>query len=88
MVREFDISSIKQIISAAAPLTERMELEIEKTLNIDNVWQMYGLTETTLNSITRVRNKTKRGSIGAPLSGTQAKVSDQKGPVNFDLQKL
>ncbi|XP_044746064.1 luciferin 4-monooxygenase-like [Coccinella septempunctata] len=66
LVEEYNLSSIKEIISAAAPLKESTEREIKKRLNLNLIRQAYGLTETTFAVVYsgREEEKWKPGSSG------------------------
>jgi len=66
VVEDYNLSSIKEIISAAAPLKESTEREIKKRLNLKLIRQAYGLTETTFAVVysDREEDKWKPGSSG------------------------
>jgi long-chain acyl-CoA synthetase len=73
-----DKSSLKYCISAAAPLPVETLREIEKRANVI-VIEGYGLTEATAATIinpTHPESIRKVGSVGIPISDTDAKVVD------------
>ncbi len=75
-VREYGLSSIKACVSGAAPLPIEVQEEFEK-LTHGRLVEGYGLTEaspvTHANPLYGVR---KPGSIGIPISNTEAKIID------------
>nr|BAE80729.1 hypothetical protein [Nipponoluciola cruciata] len=76
IVDQYDLSSIKEIGCGAAPLSKETIVEVIKKLNIKNVRQGYGLTETTLLSIFSPLNCKKIGSTGKLLPLISAKIID------------
>lgn len=74
IVDKYDLSSIKEIWCGAAPLSEKIAKMVAKRLNMKNIKQGYGLTETTLAVIKSPNNSTKYGSVGVLAPGTSAKV--------------
>lgn len=78
MVNNYDLSSIREIYSGAAPLQEETELEVFRRFpNIKTIRQGYGMTEgLTLLLPLAPGQMTKRGSVGVLSAGTEAKVVD------------
>lgn len=75
LVDKYDLSSIRKIWCGAAPLSEKIEKAVVKRLNIPEISQGYGLTETTL-AVLRFPQDTalKFGSVGMLVPGVSAKV--------------
>jgi len=66
MVDNYDLSSLEEVICAAAPLSEQLENDVKKKLNNPklNIRQGYGLSETTGAAICVAQGSTLPGSIG------------------------
>lgn len=77
LVDNFDLSSLKLILSGAAPLGQELQETVEKRLGC-RALQGYGLTETS--PVTHVipddDTSAKAGSIGSLVPNTEAKVVD------------
>ncbi|MGA8855621.1 MAG: long-chain fatty acid--CoA ligase [Candidatus Bathyarchaeia archaeon] len=76
--RQRDLHSIRVCVSGASPLPIRVQREFEK-LTGGRLVEGYGLTETS--PVTHVNplddpSKNRPGSIGIPISDTQAKIVD------------
>ncbi|GAB1864815.1 Luciferin 4-monooxygenase [Camponotus japonicus] len=75
LVDKYDLSSIKRIWCGAAPLSEEIEKAVAKRLNIPEISQGYGLTETTLAVLSFPHDTAvKFGSVGILVPGVSAKV--------------
>ncbi|KAL5264986.1 hypothetical protein ACHWQZ_G005922 [Mnemiopsis leidyi] len=79
MVDDYDLSSLTDLVSAAAPLSEQLENEVKARLNNDKLKfrQGYGLSETTAAShyLSRL-DPEKPGSIGSIGNNAETKVVD------------
>jgi 4-coumarate--CoA ligase len=75
MVDEYDLSSVKQIFSGAAPLGSELEAEAAERVGAEVV-QGYGLTETSPVTHATVSGKSRSGSIGFIISNTEARIVD------------
>ncbi|XP_015172015.1 PREDICTED: 4-coumarate--CoA ligase 1-like [Polistes dominula] len=73
IVSRYDLSSIKTIWCGAASLSEDIQEAVAKRLNIPNIKQGYGLTETTM-AVLRSPSNCKFGSVGVVAPDTLAKV--------------
>ncbi|KAM0733364.1 Luciferin 4-monooxygenase [Formica fusca] len=75
LVDKYDLSSIKKIWCGAAPLSQETQRAVAKRLNISEITQGYGLTETTL-AVLRFPDNTavKFGSVGMLVAGVSAKI--------------
>lgn len=77
MVDNFDLSSLRCIISGAAPLSEGLINEVQARLPHCHVRQGYGLTETSpVVLVTPEDGSTPRGSVGRLVAGTECQVVD------------
>lgn len=77
LVDKYDLSSIVELLSGAAPLSEELGEAVAQRLNC-NVIQGYGMTETS--PVTHVcpnfPGMVKRASVGPPFPNTAVKVID------------
>jgi long-subunit acyl-CoA synthetase (AMP-forming) len=77
LVKKYDLSSLKIIVSAAAPLSEALTLETEKKLSV-KIKQAYGMTE--LGPVTHIcpddPTRIKAGSAGLLVPNTECMVID------------
>jgi 4-coumarate--CoA ligase len=78
IVDKYDFSSMKMIVSAAAPLSVDTEKAVKERINV-NVKQAWGMSELspmgTLNSDVNARS----GSVGPLAASTVGKVIDENG---------
>ena len=75
-VDRYDLSSVADIMSAAAPLSGDVSTILRKRLGVECVRQCYGLTETSPITHMCLRDRVRSGSIGMCVSNTEAKVID------------
>lgn len=75
MVEEYDLSSLIQVGSGAAPLSAEIE-QLAGARTGAEIVQGYGLTETSPVTHTAVPGSYKSGSIGVLVSNTEARVVD------------
>ncbi|BGP32033.1 hypothetical protein JCM10296v2_003812 [Rhodotorula toruloides] len=73
-VDKYDVSSLRMIISGAAPLGPELEKELANRLPKCTVVQAYGLTESS--PTTHVAITPKRGSIGPLLPNMRSRILD------------
>jgi 4-coumarate--CoA ligase len=76
LVEKYNLSSIKEVVSGAAPLSRETEEAVKKRLNIDLIRQGYGLTEATLGVIMMSAGDKKHGSSGRVVTYMSCKVRD------------
>ena len=75
-VDERDLSSIKTVMSGAAPLGAELADKVAKRLDC-NVIQGYGMTETSpVTHIVRPDGENRAGSIGRELEDTECRIVD------------
>jgi len=75
IVDQYDLSSVKQIFSGAAPLSGELADAVAKRLGC-SVAQGYGMTELSPVSHAVVPGDNKPGSIGYLVRNTQARIVD------------
>jgi acyl-CoA synthetase (AMP-forming)/AMP-acid ligase II len=75
-VDEHDVSSLKMIMSGAAPLGAELSEAVERRTGADTI-QGYGLTETSpVTHCVSSRFGGRPGSIGPPLPNTECRIVD------------
>ncbi|VEN46207.1 unnamed protein product [Callosobruchus maculatus] len=80
LVKEYDLSSIKEVRSGAAPLSAEIQKELKEKFRIEHISQAYGMTETTLAVLTSPPGaEGKIGSSGQIVPGMMVKVIDSQG---------
>lgn len=75
IVDQYDLSSLKFILSGAAPLDGAVQQAVEQRLHVPVV-QGYGMTETSLAIATIAESRPKTGSVGTLLANMAARVVD------------
>jgi acyl-CoA synthetase (AMP-forming)/AMP-acid ligase II len=85
LVDSYDLSSVTQIVSAAAPLDGKLARAVEARLNATLV-QGYGMTESSpcTHGIPLDRPDLDRGSIGVPMPSVEARVVDPVTNLDVD----
>lgn len=87
VVDKYNLSSLRVLTSAAAPLSRKLIEECEDRLSNCVVKQAYGTTETCLNTHTPdEREKIKPGSVGQCLRNVECQIVDidTKQPLSFN----
>lgn len=76
---QYDLSTVRLVVSGAAPLPAEVLGELKKLFGID-VYEGYGLTETapTLTS-NRMTGEPRPGSVGTPLAHVELRLVDDGG---------
>ena len=74
LVLEYDLSSLRDIICGAAPLSENIIEQVKKRLPQVNIRQGYGMTETSVAVTVTPRAANKPTSVGCIGPGIKAKV--------------
>ncbi|HEX8204858.1 MAG TPA: 4-coumarate--CoA ligase family protein [Solirubrobacteraceae bacterium] len=75
LVEKFDVSSLRLVLSGAAPLGAELEQACSKRLGCQ-VIQGYGMTETSPVSHTAPKGKHKPGTIGPVLPNMECRIVD------------
>ncbi len=79
VLRRYDTSSLRWLISGAAPLPTALAEKVERCFG-SILWNFYGATETGLVTLARPGEHTARpGTIGRLLSGNQVRLCDEAG---------
>ncbi|KAH7634442.1 hypothetical protein B0T09DRAFT_296074 [Sordaria sp. MPI-SDFR-AT-0083] len=78
-LKKFDLSSVRQVFTGAAPLGKETQDELLKLFPKWKVGQGYGLTETSTVVCTTSEHDIVQGTSGSLVPGTKAKVIDQDG---------
>lgn len=83
IVLEYDLSSLKIVISGSAPLSKNIEEIVKKRLGIPLINQIYGMTETTTSAFTHKNQQYKFGSVGVLKGGIMTRIVDIKSGRNL-----
>lgn len=75
LVDEYDLSSLRQVISGAAPLSAELAQEAATRMGCEVV-QGYGMTELSPVSHLAPPGQSKPGSVGVSVPGTLTKIVD------------
>jgi 4-coumarate--CoA ligase len=75
LVDSYDLSSLKQVFSGAAPLSAELALEAGARLDCEVV-QGYGMTEMSPVSHLTPPGRVKPGSVGVTASNTETRIVD------------
>jgi len=88
LVDQYDLSSLKHVISGAAPLSAELQKAVSDRLGIITV-QGYGLTETS--PVTHVTPpdpaKIKVGAVGQAVRNTQVRIIDPETKKDLDVNQ-
>ena len=87
MVDEFDVSSVKQIFSAAAPMGPELSDAVAARMGCA-CSQGYGMTELSPVSHVTPLESPKTGSCGVTLSNTQCRIVDSETGEDMDVDQL
>ncbi|KAI8362831.1 hypothetical protein BD560DRAFT_484036 [Blakeslea trispora] len=79
IVDQYDLSSLKQVVCGAAPLSAELQALVNKRLPKMIVKQGYGLTETSPVAVLEPSDNVKPGSIGILVANMTAKIVDEEG---------
>lgn len=79
-IARYDISSVKHLLSGAAPLSSDLQNELMNRFNNMVICQAWGMTETTCGGIgTPGLTKDLTGSIGYLFPNTEARLVNENG---------
>ncbi|MBN2152569.1 MAG: AMP-binding protein [Candidatus Lokiarchaeota archaeon] len=75
--RKLDHSTVKYMISGAAPFPKESQEELESVVGKNKLIELYGMTEVCASSMMNpVVNKKKLGTVGMPLPNIDLKLVD------------
>ncbi|GAA5928472.1 acyl--CoA ligase [Sporobolomyces koalae] len=83
IAQKYDLSSLRLVISGAAPLGAELEKELANRLPKCDVIQAYGLTESSPTTHVALAPHNRRGSIGPNLPMLRSRIVDVE--TNADL---
>ncbi len=75
----FDVSSMRLLAHAGAPIREETKWSVLELFPRDAVWEFYGSTEGQATRISAREWVEKPGSVGRALPGTQISILDEDG---------
>ncbi|XP_049826559.1 luciferin 4-monooxygenase-like isoform X2 [Aethina tumida] len=88
-VLKYDLSSVVELISGAAPLGKNTEEQLKKRVKIEKIFQAYGLTEATLAVCLMQRNEgAKQGSSGKVVPFMKMKIRDPETGKSLGPKKV
>ncbi|KAI8388050.1 uncharacterized protein BYT42DRAFT_558759 [Radiomyces spectabilis] len=79
LVLQYDLSSLRLIISGAAPLSGDLIQEAKKRLTTTVIKQGYGLTETSPVAVIELTDRAMSGTIGHLVPNMTARIVDEDG---------
>lgn len=79
LVKNYDLSSLRDVRAGAAPMGKEMEKEVKDRLKLQHISQNYGMTETTLGVLMTRYNECKFGSVGQIVPTMKVKIVDEDG---------
>jgi acyl-CoA synthetase (AMP-forming)/AMP-acid ligase II len=82
-----DLSSLRMIMSGAAPLGDELAKAVAKRVDTPTI-QGYGMTELSPVSHVAPIDSQKGGSIGPPLAGTECRIVDPESGEDVDRGEL
>lgn len=74
IVSKYDLSSIRLIRCAAAPLSKEIHQAVSKRLKINDIGQAYGMTEVSIACVFVPKTCSRIGSVGVICPGMECKV--------------
>jgi long-chain acyl-CoA synthetase len=78
-LEEFDLDSLRYLVSGAAPLARETAEELRRRLPQLELREGYGLTETAALVSSNRPGNVKPGSVGQPVPGTEVRIVDDDG---------
>jgi len=78
--RQFDLRSLKAVISGTAPLAQAMKARIIEVFGEGRLYERYGTTETSIATALRPADQLRKiACVGQPLHATHVRVLDDQG---------
>jgi long-chain acyl-CoA synthetase len=78
-LEDYDLSSLRYIVSGASPLSIDVVTEFERRVPSVHIRQGYGLTETSASMTVTQPDNRKLGSVGPPSPGFDVRIVDEDG---------
>lgn len=78
-LEDYDLSSLRYIVSGASPLAPEVIAEFERRVPSVEIREGYGLTETAAGMTVSPAGARKIGSVGVPNPGFEVKIVDDDG---------
>lgn len=79
LVDKYDLTSLKYIVSGAAPLSKDVQKAAQERLKLkEDIRQGYGMTELSVSTTLMPTKKNRMGSVGVVVPGMKCKVSKCK----------
>lgn len=86
MIDQFDISSLRQVFSGAAPLSAELAQEAAARIGCEVV-QGYGMTEMSPVSHAAVPGSRKPGTVGVTVANTEVRIVDPATGEDFGTEQ-
>jgi len=87
MVADFDLSALRRVMSAAAPLGGDVAAAIADRLGLE-VFQGYGMTELTTGSHVCLPGQARAGTCGITVPNTECRIVDPETGLDAPLGEL
>jgi long-chain acyl-CoA synthetase len=78
-LEDYDLSSLAYLTSGGAPLAPEVEREFTRRVPTVSIRQGYGMTETASLVSTNPPDRTRPGSVGLPVPGTEVRIASEDG---------
>ena len=78
-LRRYDMSTMRMLIHAGAPIREETKRNIMKLFPQGSVWEFYGSTEGQVTQISPEEWTQKPGSVGKPTQGVALQIVNDEG---------
>lgn len=78
-LRRYDLSSMRVLAHAGAPIREKTKRRIIELFPESSVWEFYGSTEGQVTRISSAEWLHKPGSVGKPTPGVEVIIRDEDG---------
>ena len=81
VLMRYDMSSLRLLAHAGAPIREETKREILELFPPEAVWEFYGSTEGQATRVSAEHWLEKPGTVGLPLRGAEVEIRDEAGRV-------
>lgn len=78
-LEDYDLSSLREVVSGAAPLSVKALEEFSRRVPSVELREGYGLTETSALCATNPPGASRPGTVGLPVAGTEVRLIDDAG---------